>query len=661
MFFSQVSNSGDLVFIDSSGGMEEYNLRVFDVVTYSPVGALPLGLIITSDETTDTLTRAFTMYTRCLDGKSFYGRGGEVGPAVVMTDNCSELRDALRSVWSETSLLLCIFHLMQQLWRWLFDKKHGISAEHRPDILSLFKSVLYAKDVETMDECYETLTEDEVVVGYKCLVDYLSTLHDIRESWALAYRADLRIRGNNTNNPVEAQFLVLKDEVLGRTKEVNINGLLDKLVNEFNNHFKVKLLNVSSGKFDGCYAKRFKGKGKRKGELGFTIPTSEEQAKLLNEMEIVPDGAKVPSLSEESKTYTVNMRLGICECPIGYNGNVCKHQYVLWVSGKFQSFNFIPYLSWEERKKYATIAIGTSLPDEQYYGIHEYMLDKSDVDGATPDSDTHIESTNEGVAQEIATQALPRSSSRVEVDRFSADECKDELQEAHSFLQNLISRNANNRNFITGISKFCDRIQKYPVSKLASGFHSFGTSTSTSLKITAHALLKKAKGKTMHVQPDATRRRVNEDGSRRPKVKGMNVKNNPFNVEPARMREHRFSANTRENVPVSKKAGRNMASKTKHFRKKAADLEKEKNRKKESKQKKNENEEKRGKRKNCEDPSGVGSKRVKEGKKVKSKTTKKETIGTRNGKSKTAKNKGPKKTTRSGRVYNVYDSNGELL
>ena len=86
MFFSQVSNSGDLVFIDSSGGMEEYNLRVFDVVTYSPVGALPLGLIITSDETTDTLTRAFTMYTRCLDGKSFYGRGGEVGPAVVMTD-----------------------------------------------------------------------------------------------------------------------------------------------------------------------------------------------------------------------------------------------------------------------------------------------------------------------------------------------------------------------------------------------------------------------------------------------------------------------------------------------------------------------------------------------------------------------------------------------
>ena len=59
----------------------------------------------------------------------------------------------------------------------------------------------------------------------------------------------MKIRSNNTDNPVEAQFLVLKDEVLGRKKEVKINGSLEKLVNKFNDHFKIKLLNVSSGKF----------------------------------------------------------------------------------------------------------------------------------------------------------------------------------------------------------------------------------------------------------------------------------------------------------------------------------------------------------------------------------------------------------------------------
>lgn len=106
-----MSNSGELVFIDSSGGMEEYNLRVFNVVTYIPVRALPLGMFITSDETTDTLTRALTMFKDCLNEKAFYGRGSQLGPAVVMSDNCSELRDALRLNWVKATLLLCIFHL----------------------------------------------------------------------------------------------------------------------------------------------------------------------------------------------------------------------------------------------------------------------------------------------------------------------------------------------------------------------------------------------------------------------------------------------------------------------------------------------------------------------------------------------------------------------
>jgi len=60
-------------------------------------------------------------------------------------------------------------------------------------------------------------------------------------------------RGNNTNNPIEAQFLTLKDTILKRTKEVNINGLFEKLAGEFDEHYKVKLLNVASGSFDGVY------------------------------------------------------------------------------------------------------------------------------------------------------------------------------------------------------------------------------------------------------------------------------------------------------------------------------------------------------------------------------------------------------------------------
>ena len=51
-----------MVFFDSSANMEEYNLRVFLMVTYSNVGALPLEIILTSDETTTTLIQALDMF-----------------------------------------------------------------------------------------------------------------------------------------------------------------------------------------------------------------------------------------------------------------------------------------------------------------------------------------------------------------------------------------------------------------------------------------------------------------------------------------------------------------------------------------------------------------------------------------------------------------------
>ena len=43
-------------------------------------------------------------------------------------------------------------------------------------------------------------------------------------------------QGNNTNNPVDSQFLVLKDQVLNHTKEININRIFEKITNEFINH-----------------------------------------------------------------------------------------------------------------------------------------------------------------------------------------------------------------------------------------------------------------------------------------------------------------------------------------------------------------------------------------------------------------------------------------
>ena len=80
------------------------------------------------------------MLQSVMPDNAFCGKG-KVGPSVFMTDNCSELCDALNNVWPASRLLLCVFHLMQQVWRWLFDRKHGISAADRPGMLFTEKRI----------------------------------------------------------------------------------------------------------------------------------------------------------------------------------------------------------------------------------------------------------------------------------------------------------------------------------------------------------------------------------------------------------------------------------------------------------------------------------------------------------------------------------------
>ena len=159
-----------------------------------------------------------------------------MGPQIIMTDNCSELRDALNKNWSIAILLLCIFHMLQQVWKWIFVAKHGVRNSDRAKIINLFRNMLYEKEEDDVEMAYDHMITLDVVSKYPNLVTYLMTLYDRKEEWALCYRKHLLIRGNNANNPVEAKFLVLKDDILNRTKEVNINVLLEKLTTEFNEH-----------------------------------------------------------------------------------------------------------------------------------------------------------------------------------------------------------------------------------------------------------------------------------------------------------------------------------------------------------------------------------------------------------------------------------------
>ena len=74
----------------------------------------------------------------------------------------------------------------------------------------------------------------------------------------------------------ESQFLVMKESLLQRVKEYNINALFQKLSVDLEEHYINNLHAISSGSNDIFCSHRYAGKFLKKGELGFRKPLLDE-------------------------------------------------------------------------------------------------------------------------------------------------------------------------------------------------------------------------------------------------------------------------------------------------------------------------------------------------------------------------------------------------
>ena len=116
------------------------------------------------------------------------------------------------SVWPKAHMLLCFFHLLQALWRWLCDTRHQIGKDDRPHLLRLFKAMMYAEDEEELTDRCAAITTDPISVRYPQFVAHINSILSRRIEWSLVHRLNLSVRGNNTTAYCEAGMLVLKDK-----------------------------------------------------------------------------------------------------------------------------------------------------------------------------------------------------------------------------------------------------------------------------------------------------------------------------------------------------------------------------------------------------------------------------------------------------------------
>ena len=448
-----------------------HNYRVFLLLTHSVAGGLPLGVLITPNEQSSTIKAALRLYSTLLDATCFYGRGTR-GPTAFMTDDATAERQALAAVYPESARLLCVFHILQAHWRYLWANENHVHKDHRQHLFHVLKNLVYANCIETMDELYTAAMTDAVVCSYSKVRKHLESLYERREEWALCCRSALLVRSNNTNNYCESAMRVLKDNVLHRTKAFNVQQLVDFIVTRYDSHYQRRMLDVANNRLDYVRSSRF---------IPSRTTVAHDQITQLAEHQY-----EVPSQSNTDVMYTVDMFVGHCTCHAGNTGGPCKHQAAVMSAFKLPSWNVLPVCDPAGRKLLHQIAVGdeASVPDDWFKSLRP----SSDVD----------------VPPATAASACP--SLPPPVDEMDVE---DELVEADETLFNRFGAavekiNAMYRSdplsFGPAMESFCKRMDSMSTpAAVQSALHCFGKYSGLSRQM--------AGLKTISVQPTAVARR----------------------------------------------------------------------------------------------------------------------------------------------------------
>ena len=137
-----VMQPGEIVFRDSSSSMDRFNTSLFILSTTTACSG-SLAVIMTSDETEETVTWAMEKVKEVIPSDAFHGNGPGLGPAVLMIDDSVVEQATLSKCWPMAKILLCTFHFLQRPWTWLYDGKNRILNEDRVVLIQLIRSMVY--------------------------------------------------------------------------------------------------------------------------------------------------------------------------------------------------------------------------------------------------------------------------------------------------------------------------------------------------------------------------------------------------------------------------------------------------------------------------------------------------------------------------------------
>lgn len=401
---------------------------------------------------------------------AFYNNA-ESGPKVVITDNCAAEKNALELCFPKIRLLLCIFHVLQAIWRYLWKSEHGVEKNHRNTIFQAFKRALYAEKETDFNLYFTQMMENEILKKYPKVRDYFKEYNVCKKDWALCFRTDLPIRGNNTNNYAESTMRILKEKIFHRKRAFNVVQLIDFIITRLDIYYQKKLVDFAIGK-DTCVQKRYRLDGRKKED--FEIE------------KIADDSFEVTNLKKNS-TYVIDLSVNICSCYVGITGAPCKHQAYVISKYRRTSDNFYISGNEQQRLQLHRLALGSTedVPLNWYQPSHQSGFEQSH------EKEEHIveelvlsssPSTLDPQAQSIpiSEESMECSASGIS-DQKETNERENEIEDYMERFKEKVRTFTRSENGYKAAISFFKKFENFSTeSGLENAFYNFGKSSRVS-------------------------------------------------------------------------------------------------------------------------------------------------------------------------------------
>ena len=130
--------SEKVICIDSTGGMDRSSGHLFNLVIPGPTGGLSIGMFVVFSENTNDISIGLNLLKQI-----WSDNGLTLNPRTFMSDDCAAQISAINNCFPNSTVLLCQFHVVQALWRWL--QSNALKDERKP-IVKLFRKAMYGKN-----------------------------------------------------------------------------------------------------------------------------------------------------------------------------------------------------------------------------------------------------------------------------------------------------------------------------------------------------------------------------------------------------------------------------------------------------------------------------------------------------------------------------------